>query len=150
MPVGTKIGTSAADVPISSGPDRYNPNSLRISSTASSFSQPKNSISRSVFAAVLPNLHPLRVRTVAEVTVGSRGLEDRVLKPKRRTMRRDAGRKACRCGVRSRRRSCLQRGGTRRTVGIDVNRQRLRDADGVRQLDQHFVGNAAATRFLAI
>ena len=48
MPVHTKIGIPATDIPISNGPDRYNPNSLRISSTASSFSQPKNSISRSV------------------------------------------------------------------------------------------------------
>lgn len=48
MPAYTKIGTSATDIPIFYNPDRYNPNSLRISSTASSFSQPKNSISRSV------------------------------------------------------------------------------------------------------
>ena len=43
----TKIGTSAPNVPICRVPERYSPNSLRMQSTASSFSHPKYSISRS-------------------------------------------------------------------------------------------------------
>ena len=93
--------------------------------------------------SVTPEFLGLGVRAIAEMTVGGRRLEDRIfqtetLDDRRRPQVEELLDAAGDLAVGH----CGNRCGAFRAVGVDIDRQWLGDADGIRQFDEYFVRDA--------